>query len=81
MTRDGIDKFYFKYTGPEKCIDKAVAEIFKDPIRIEFITDVLKREGLRLANDLKYFDEELLKSLGGLEEIEISKIMRFIEES
>ena len=63
-------------------LEDAVAEALEGSpeSRIKSVVKVLGDGGATLADDLKYFDWKSLKELGGLSDMEINKIMRFLEK-
>ena len=62
---------------------KTVADILGGSAdkRIDEVTRILNDGGVGTADDLKYFDWNSLEELGGLSKMEISKIMRYVQES
>ena len=64
-------------------LENVIPEILEgsDRSRIHFVTKALRDGGIGSADDLKYFDWKSLGELGGLSDMEINKIMRFIKNS
>ena len=62
---------------------KTVADILggSNDKKIDEVTRILNDGGVGTAGDLKYFDWNSLNELEGLSEIDIYKIMRYIQES
>ena len=62
---------------------KTVADILggSSDKRIDEVTRILNDGGVGRADDLKNFNWNSLKELGGLSNINIYKIMRYIQES
>lgn len=58
-----------------------VADILKGSkaSRIDEVTKALERGGVSTRDDLKYFDWKALQEIGSLSEMEISKIMRYVQ--
>ena len=62
---------------------KTVADILggSSDKRIDEVTRILNDRGVGTADDLKYFDLNSLEELRGLSNINIYKIMRYVQES
>ena len=62
---------------------KTVADILEgsNDKKIDEVTRILNDGGVGTADDLKYFNWNSLKELGGLSTMDINKIMRYIQES
>ena len=62
---------------------KTVADILggSSDKKIDEVTKILNIGGVSRADDLKNFNWNSLKELGGLSAMDINKIMRYIQES
>ena len=62
---------------------KTVADIFggSSDKRIDEVTRILNDGGISRADDLKNFNWNSLRELGGLSKMDINRIMRYVQES
>ena len=64
-------------------VEEVICKILKgcDETRIATVASLLSGRGARTAEDIKQYNWEILKSIEGLSDEEMNKIMKFIGKS